>query len=98
MSRRAVQPDGSQAILSVCLETQTWEGNAVLVLGHVVVQSHQHHPHGQREHPGQEGVEHQVEEQDEGWRKLRGREYKRRHNEWKRQRVMYNSLQALTQI
>lgn len=45
----------------------TWGGDAVSVARHKVVQSEQHHPHGQGEHAGQEAVEDQVEEQDESW-------------------------------
>ena len=48
-------------------ETLTWIGNAVSVPRHIVIQSEQQHPHGQREHTSQEAVENQVEEQDEGW-------------------------------
>lgn len=47
-------------------EALTWIGDTVTVLRHIVVQSEQHDPHGQGEHPSQETVEHQVEEQDEG--------------------------------
>lgn len=46
----------------------TWGGDAVPVPWHVVVQGEEHHPHGQGEHPRQETVEDQVEQQDEGWR------------------------------
>lgn len=45
-------------------------GDSVSVLRHIVIQSEQHHPHRQGEHAGQETVEDQVEQQDEGWRKL----------------------------
>lgn len=50
--------------------TLTWTGDAVPVPRHVVVQREQHHPHGEGEHAGQEAVEDQVEEQDEGCRSV----------------------------
>lgn len=51
-------------------ETLTWRGNTVSVPRHIVVQSEQHHPRGQGEHASQETVENQVEQQNEGCRKL----------------------------
>lgn len=51
-------------------EELTWIGDTVSVPRHVVVQSEQHHPHGQGEHTSQETVEDQVEEQDEGCTKI----------------------------
>lgn len=43
----------------------TWSGQAVLPSGVVVVQCEQHDVHGEDEHPSQEQVEDQVEEQDQ---------------------------------
>lgn len=45
----------------------TWVGDAVLVARNVFIQSLEHHPHGEREHPRQKTVEDEVEEQDEAW-------------------------------
>ena len=42
----------------------TWAGHSVPVLGHVVLQGLQHHPHGEGEEARQEGIEHQVEADD----------------------------------
>lgn len=67
-------------------ETLTWIGNAVSVLGHIVIQSEQQHPHGQGEHASQETVENQVEQQDEGWRNRNRIQRERRHNKGERQR------------
>lgn len=43
----------------------TWSSQAVLPSGVVVVQCEQHDVHGEDEHPSQEQVEDQVEEQDQ---------------------------------
>lgn len=47
------------------LRCVTWCSQAVLPGGFVVVQREQHDVHGEDEHPGQEQVEDQVEEQDQ---------------------------------
>ena len=43
----------------------TWVGQPVLVARNVLVQGQEQDPEGQREHARQEGVEDEVEEQDE---------------------------------
>lgn len=45
----------------------TWCGQPVLVLRGVVRDSLQHHPHGEGEHGGEEAIEDEVEEEDEGY-------------------------------
>lgn len=44
----------------------TWCGQSVLVLGGVVRDRLQHHPHGEGEHGGEEAIEDEVEEEDKG--------------------------------
>ena len=44
----------------------TWCGQSVLVLGGVVGDRLQHHPHGEGEHGGEEAIEDKVEEEDKG--------------------------------
>lgn len=60
-------------VLCLWREALTWEWDAVPVPRHIVVQSEQQHPHGQGEHTSQEAVENQVEQQDEAWRRFRGK-------------------------
>lgn len=66
-SRRTESPHRPLAARMAHWVILTWGGDAVSVARNKVIQSEQHHPHGQGEHAGQEAVEDQVEEQDESW-------------------------------
>lgn len=46
----------------------TWVWHPVAVLWHIVVQCQQHDPNGEDEHPSQERIEHQVEQENEACR------------------------------
>lgn len=44
----------------------TWCGQSILVLGSMIRDGLQHHPHGEGEHGREEAIEDKVEEEDEG--------------------------------
>jgi hypothetical protein len=46
----------------------TRRGQSVLILGGMVRDSLQHHPHGEGEHGCEEAIEDEVEEEDKGYR------------------------------
>lgn len=58
--------DDDIKVLSLGANHQAWCGQSVLVLGGVVRDSLQHHPHGEGEHGREEAIEDEVEEEDKG--------------------------------
>lgn len=59
--------DNDVQVLRLGANHQAWCGQPVLVLGSVVRDGLQHHPHGEGEHGREEAIEDEVEEEDEGW-------------------------------
>lgn len=58
--KRAIRGAGSR------VSSLTWCGQSVLVLGGMVRDSLQHHPHGEGEHGREEAIKDEVEEEDKG--------------------------------
>lgn len=58
--------DNDIKVLSLGSNHQAWCGQSILVLGGMVRDGLQHHPHGEGEHGREETIEDEVEEEDEG--------------------------------